>query len=232
MKTSRPETIGDSWVREVRAIVRKEFISEGRSPHALLTGALFSIVAVAAVSVAAYNIQLSGTLAAGLLWVVYVFSAVIALPRTMIQEEESGTGDLLRLTARPHAVFWGKWLFNTAQNAVLGLALTVIFVLFNSLTVYSFWLLVGSLVGGCLALSGTVTLTGALAARAANRYTLSAAIAVPLGLPAAFWGVGSMRGAFGEGIPTAARLAVLGLFAYGVAVSVIGPYLYALVWKA
>lgn len=220
------------WISEIRAIAGKEFMSEGRSPHALLTGALFSLVSVVAVSVAAYNLHMTGTLAAGLLWVIYVLSAVIALPRTMLQEEESGTGDLLRMTARPHAVFWGKWLFNTVQNAVLAVCLTFLFILFNGIEITSFGLLAASLFGGCIALSGTITVTGALAARASNRFTLSTAIAVPLGLPVAFWGVGSMRGAFGEGFPTAARLAAAGLFAFGIAISVIGPYLYAVVWKS
>jgi heme exporter protein B len=219
------------WRRQILAMLRKEFLSEIRSPHGLLTGGLFSVLAVVAIMFAAYNMRLSPTLAAGLLWVVFLFSGVAALPRSFIGEEENGTGDLLRVTADPFSVFWGKSLFNAALTIVTAGVLTVLFMIVMNLTVVHLGLMAVSLLGGALALSGAVTLCGALAARAASRQALAGAIALPLVIPIAVWGVTSLRVAFGESGYDAGRAAALGLVAYGVVSNAVGPFIYAALWK-
>src|SRR5437763_14502801 len=104
--------MNSSWSREIKAILRKEIASEIRTKSGLATVGLFSLAAVVAVAFAAFNLTIGGSLASGLLWVTLLFTAAVALPRTFVSEEEQGTGDLLRLMARPEAVFWGKALYN------------------------------------------------------------------------------------------------------------------------
>jgi len=97
-----------SWTAEIKAIFRKELASEVRTRSGLATVCLFSIAAVVAVAFGAFNQKLSGSLAAGLFWVTLLFTAAVALPRAFVIEEEQGTGDLLRLMARPEAVFGAR----------------------------------------------------------------------------------------------------------------------------
>lgn len=219
------------WLTEIRAILWKEALSEGRAPHALLTGALFSLIAVITISLSALNQALTPTLSAGLLWVVLLFAAVMALPRMMLMEEDLGTSDFLRITARPHAIFWGKLLFNLVQLLILAGVVGLLFVLINNATVPYGGLFILGLVNGAVAVNASVTLAGAIAARASNRYALSTAIAIPLILPISAWGVTAIRAAFGSGFLLDGQHAALGLLAYGIAASAVGPYIYAAIWK-
>jgi heme exporter protein B len=192
---------------------------------------LFSIVAVVAIAFAGFGEKLDGTLGAGLYWVTLLFSAVISLPRSFISEEESGTADLLRLMARPHAVFWGKVLFNLLQIIVTALLLSILFLALTNLEISSLPLYVFALLGGCCALGLAVTLCGALVAQAANRAVLAGAIGIPLLLPLVALGVGASRAALGGGLVSDGILASLGLFSYAILMGAAGPYLYAAVWK-
>ena len=219
------------WRVEIEAIIRKELKSELRSKSGLLSSGLFSVASVVAISLSGYSEKISGNLGAGLFWVTLLFSATISLPRSFILEEEAGTADLLRLMARPHAVFWGKALSNFAQMVLTGVVLSALFMLFTSLSVESALLYCLSLVGGCAALSVAVTLCGALVAQAANRGVLGAVIGIPILLPMVAMGVGAMRTAFGIGTMAGGYSSCLGLYAFAIVLGAAAPYLYAAVWK-
>jgi heme exporter protein B len=174
----------------------------------------------------------SGTVSASMLWVALLFSAASTLPRSFLAEEEHGTADLLRLTARPHAVFWGKSIFNALQTVVTGGLLSFLYLGFTNTPVNIPWLFVVSLIAGCLSLASAVTLCGAIAAQAANRAVLSAAVAVPLLLPLVALGVSGMRVSLGDGFFEGGRSAALGLVGYAVATMTTGPWIFAAVWKS
>lgn len=206
-------------------------LSESRSRHGLATAGLFGLVTVFTVSFATMSSSLNGDIASGLIWVAILFAAVIALPRVFLLEEEQGTGDLLRLMARPHAVFWGKALFNLIQVLVMSAILSILYFGFADLSVKVPWLYWFTLLGGCMAMAGAVTLTGALVAQASNRSAVAAAVSVPILLPVMSMGVSGMRTAFGVGFTDSGIFAACGLLAYAVATFAIGPWLYAAIWK-
>lgn len=236
--------MNSSWRREVLAIFRKEAQSELRSRSGLVTSGLFGLCAVITIALATFNSILNADVAAGLLWVTILFASVLALPRTFLLEEEQGTGDLLRQFARPHAVFWGKALFNLVLNLTTSLGLTWFFLVLTRLPVSVPWLLLLSVVSGCAALTGAVTLCGALVARASNRAALAGAVSIPLLLPVLSMGVSGTRVALSTGIfdgaPTQfaigflrdGTMATVGLLSYAVLSLVIGPWLFAAVWKS
>jgi heme exporter protein B len=213
------------------AILKKEFQSELRARSGMLTAGLFALVTVIALAFASFGRSISGSLASGLIWAALLFTAVIALPRSFIVEEEQGTGDLLRLWAKPVAIFWGKSIFNLLQMFLLGLVLATLYVGLAGLEVKSMGIYVLALGGGCAALSGTVTLCGALVAQAQNRTLLAGAVALPLLIPLVFLGVAAMRFAFGEGSGGNAVMATSGLWLYALAAYAMGPTLFEAVWK-
>lgn len=211
--------------------MRKEALVEARSRNGASTAGLFGLVTVFTVAFATLNSKLNGDIAAGLIWVAVLFSAVIALPRVFLTEEEQGTGDMLRLFARPHAVFWGKGLFNLGQVLLVSTVLSVLFFGFTDFQVKTPWLYWLTLTGGCAAMAGAVTLTGAIVARAANRSAVAAAVSVPILLPVMAMGVTGMRAAFDVGFFDSGTRAAWGLLSYAVATFSIGPWLYAAIWK-
>ncbi len=225
--------MNSNWQTEIKAVFLKEWRTEMRSLSGILTSLLFSVVTVYAIGFAALSTKLHGTVIAGMLWVALLFSASSSLTRSFLVEEEQGTADLLRLVARPHAVFWGKALFNIFQNLVTSVILSVLYLGFTAATVTMPWLFVVSLVAGCLSLTGAVTLCGAIAAQAANRSMLSAAISVPLLLPLVALGVSGMRISLGDGSWASGGMAsVVGLIGYATATLATGPYIFAAVWKS
>lgn len=224
--------MNNSWSREIQAILRKEIASEIRTKSGLATVGLFSLAAVVAIAFSAFNIVLGGSLAAGLLWVTLLFTAAVALPRAFVTEEEQGTGDLLRLLARPEAVFWGKALYNLLLMLATAAVLSILFFTLVGKGVDIPWLYAVCLIGSCASLAGTVTLCGALVAQASGRGALAGAISIPLLLPLVALGVAGMRVALGEGVLKGGEEAALGLVCYGVATLAIGPALFAAVWKS
>lgn len=221
-----------TWSREIKAVLRKELATELRTRTGLSTVALFSLASVVAIAFAAFNHDLSGSLASGLLWVTLLFTAATTLPRAFVTEEEQGTGDLLRLWARPEAVFWGKAIYNLGLMLVTGLVLSVLFFVMIDIQVTRPGLYVVCLLGSCGSLAGAVTLCGALVAQASSRGSLAGAIAIPLLLPLVALGVAGMRVALGDGVVRGGEVSAIGLICYGVATLAIGPSLFAAVWKS
>jgi heme exporter protein B len=224
--------MSSNWRREIFAILRKEVSTELRTKSGVLTSALFSSVAVVSVAFASFGLRLGGQLAAGLLWVTLLFAAVVALPRAFLAEEEQGTGDLLRLVARPHAVFWGKVLYNLLQMLSTSLLLSLLFFLLTDVSVPRPWLYLACMAAGSASLAGAVTLCGALVSQAASRSALAGAIALPLLLPLIALLVTGTGAALGAGSSASGVTAALGLAGYGATVLALGPYLFAAVWKS
>lgn len=220
-----------AWSSEILSVLRKEFVSEMRQKSGLLTAGLFAVVSVVAVAFASFGNKLTAGFASGLIWVTVLFTAVVAIPRVFLLEEEQGTGDMLRLSARPHAVFWGKGLFAFAQLLAGAAVTSLLFFILTSVPLYGVGIYVVGLTGGCAALAGAVTLCGALVAQAANRAVLAGAIALPLLLPLIALGVAGMRTALEPDGAQGGVEAVLGLWSYAAAVWAIGPHLFAAVWK-
>jgi heme exporter protein B len=226
--------LNSSWLAEVAAVFRKEAIAELRNKTAILTAGLFSVLAVVALSIATYNEKLSPSGYAGVFWVALLFSALIALPRTFTIEEEQGTSDLLKLWARPHAVFWGKALYNLGQIWLTGAILSLLFCTLSHLRISIPWLFVVGILGSGAALAGAVTLCGALVAQAANRGAMAATLALPLLAPLIWIGVAALRVAIGpmsDEFTAGGIQAAIGLVCYGVASLAVGPYLFAAVWE-
>jgi len=224
--------LNSSWYREIKAMFLKEWQTELRSQSGVLNGLLFSVVTVFAISFASLSTKMSGTVVAGMLWIALLFSTSASLPRTFLSEEEHGTGDLLRLISRPHAIFWGKAIFNSLQCVVTGAMLSALYLGFNGTTIGVPWLFVVSVLAGCLSLAGTVTLCGAIASQASNRAVLAAVIAVPLLLPLVTIGVSAVRVSLGDGDMASGIASVIGLVGYAGATLATGPWIYATVWKS
>jgi heme exporter protein B len=224
--------LSSSWRAEILAVLKKEARSELRSKSGLYTALLFDISALIAAAFASSTQTLTPGAISAFLWIVLLFAAVVSLPRAFIIEEEQGTGDLLRLMARPHAVFWGKALFNLAFMAATAILLSFLFLILLAPEKINFGLYFASLVAGCAALAGVVSLCGALAAQAAHRFMLAGAIAVPLIVPLLALAVSASQAALGGSALDAGWRAAGGLAAYAVASFAIGPHLFAVVWKS
>ena len=183
----------ENWWAEVTAVLVKDFRSELRTKSAVSTLLMFALVSMVVVShfvtttgpglTSDYVVNAQGEqelrtiamtnaraiLLSALYWIILYFSAMAALPRVFVKEEEMRTAGALRLAARPSAVFAGKLLFNTALLVTVSLLLLPLWLLFFNFQVRDWVVLVSNLVAGAAAMAGTATVIGAIVARASNR---------------------------------------------------------------
>lgn len=209
------------------AVWRKDLLQEWRLRQGIIASTLMGVVTVVAVGFASLGTALSEGLTAGLFWVALLFGMFPALARGFIVEEEAGTADLLRVGARPSAVFWGKWLFHFTLYAIL----TLVMVPLYGLVVVPLqghlggWLMLWALGGFCLV--SVLTLCGALVARTATRGALLAVLTFPLLLPLLLLLIGGTKTTLGGQFPAES---VQGVFGYTLTLSAGASWVFERVW--
>ncbi len=173
-----------SWLRQVVAIALKDFRSEGRTRHAIVTTFAFAFIALSLVSLSVGSLRSEPALAAGLLWVILFFATIVALGRTFTKEADAHTDTFLRLNAEPTAVFLGKWLFNFALLSVVAVLTVPPFVSLMGVSVARLDLFALTVALALVAMSALGTLLGAMLAKVQSRVALLAVAAFPLFFPA------------------------------------------------
>ncbi|MBS1704996.1 MAG: heme exporter protein CcmB [Armatimonadetes bacterium] len=219
-----------TWTHEIGAVVRKEFRTELRSKSATYTSFMLSGVTVFTLAFAFYGRELTSEAAAGMLWAALLFAGVGTLTRAFVAEEEQGTGDLLRMWARPHAVYWGKFLFAAAQMALTAAMVALLFLMLTGVGVKELPMLAATLLGGSIALAGMVTLVSALISRGNNRSTLAGVVALPLLVPLVALGVSALRNALDGFSISTGWMGCLGVWLYTIVVLAGAPFQFAAVW--
>jgi heme exporter protein B len=223
--------MNSAWSREVRAILLKEWRSERRNSSATVTALMLSGATVFTLAFAFFGRKLTAEATAGMLWAALLLAGVSTLMRSLVAEDELGTGDLLRLWARPHAVYWGKACFAFLHMVVTAAVATLLFLMLTGTGAARPLLLVLVLIGGSLALAGTITLVSAIISRADNRGTLGGVVALPMLVPLVALGVNATRAALDSGaLASSGWTSCLGLYLYTLAVLALAPYQFASIW--
>ncbi|MFA0753516.1 MAG: hypothetical protein IMHGJWDQ_001292 [Candidatus Fervidibacter sp.] len=172
------------WWRQVLAIARKEFQSEWRTRHALVTTFAFALIALTVVSLSVGSLRSEPALAAGLFWVILFFAAIVALGRTVTKEVDAHTENLLRLNADATAVFAGKMLFNFALLTFVAAFTAPLFMTAMGVDVANLGLFSLTIFLTLVTMAALGTLLGAMLARAQSRIALLGVAAFPLFFPA------------------------------------------------
>lgn len=219
------------WMPEIGAVIRKELLSEMRNKSASYTAFMLSGVTVFTLAFAFYGRELTSEAAAGMLWAALLFAGVGTLTRVFVAEEEQGTGDLLRMWARPHAVYWGKFAFATLQMAATAGVVALLFLVLTGVGVANYSLLAVTLLGGSLALAGMVTLVSAMISRGNNRSTLAGVVAMPLLVPLVAMGVSAVRCSLSGQAISGGWLSCAGVWEYTAVVLAMSPFQFAAIWS-
>ena len=165
-----------------------------------------------------------------LLWIILVFSALSGLSRSFVKEEEAGTMDVLKLSARPQAVFLGKLFFNLTLLGALQLIVVPSFILFMKYEIEFPGFFAAMVISGCFGLGAGTTIVAAMIAQASARGALFSALSFPLLLPLMITAIkGCERAAIGmsaAGWPEV-KIAV----AYVVIMITMSLFLFPLVWE-
>lgn len=216
--------------REVIAVIWKDVISDWRQKNSLLTTFLFSFSVTVALGLTTTKDIISPTLAAGLLWIAFLFASITSATRSFLSEEETGTGDLLRVLSSPVSVFIGKCLYHFILLFFTLCIVTGLFVLFSGVSVKEFVLFFAVLISSSLALSSGIVFCSALASKSSGRFALAGVISIPTLIWILAPGITALRISFGA--PTSGGLeSVLAILGMGIAYLALGILLFPHFWK-
>lgn len=212
----------------------RDLRSEFRTRYAVNAIIMFAVTTLVAVSFSIGSFRIAeddrSFLYAVLLWIILVFSALSGLSRSFVKEQEAGTIDTLKLSARPQAVFLGKLMFNLTLLAALELIIVPVFVLLMGYSIGHPLPFVGIVVVAGLGLGAGTTIVAAMIAQASTRGALFSALSFPLLLPLMITAIkGCEQASIGiDRIGWAeARMAL----AYLVIMIIVSLFLFPLIWE-
>jgi len=216
-----------AWAREALAILSKDLRSELRTKYALNAILMFAVVTLSAVSFAVGQFAIGNDVRAAFLWIVLFFSAMSGLGRVFVKEEDAGTVNVLRLSARASVVYVGKLVFNTLLLFALAVIVVPLFVVLMGLEVQDVALFTAVLVIGTAGLAGASTIIAAIIAKASAKGELFAVLAFPILLPLLVTAIGGTRRALdGAGAAGEAQM----LLSYLVVMVTVSLFLFDFVW--
>jgi heme exporter protein B len=177
--------------RQFRAILRKDIVMELRTKEMLMSMGLYSLLTMVVYFVA---LSQSGnafdprTIAAGLLWLAFIFTSLLGLNRSLVHEKDQGCLDALLLSPvdRP-MIYFAK---------VVGNLVFLLIVEFLTLPVFAFLFLQGrdvfgpmlallplALVVGSLGIAGVGTLLATMSVNTSGKDFVLAMLFIPLMYP-------------------------------------------------
>lgn len=228
------QTGSSTYLNEATAIWLRDLRGEFRTRYAVNAILMFAVTTLIAVSFSIGSFRIGEAeqpfLYAVLLWIILVFSALSGLSRSFVKEEEAGTMDVLKLSARPQAVFLGKLFFNLTLLGALELIVVPSFILMMNYKIESPGLFAAMIISGGFGLSAGTTIVAAMIAQASARGALFSVLSFPLLLPLMITAIkGCERAAVGTnpgGWPEV-RIAV----AYTVIMITMSLFLFPLIWE-
>jgi heme exporter protein B len=159
-----------------------------------------------------------------------VFSALSGLSRSFVKEEEAGTMDVLRLSARPQAVFLGKLFFNLTLLGALELIIVPSFILLMEYEIEFPGFFAAMTISAGLGLGAGTTMVAAMIAQASARGALFSALSFPLLFPLMITAIkGCERAAVG--MDTAGWPEVRIAVAYVIIMIIMSLFLFPLIWE-
>jgi heme exporter protein B len=228
------ETGSSTYLSEAVAIWLRDLRGEFRTRYAVNAILMFAVTTLIAVSFSIGSFRIGDAeqpfLYAVLLWIILVFSALSGLSRSFVKEEEAGTMDVLKLSARPQSVYLGKLFFNLTLLGALELLIVPLFILLMHYKISSPGLFLAMVMSGGFGLGAGATIVAAMIAQASARGALFSVLSFPLLLPLMITAIkGCERAA--DGMNTAGWPEVRIAVAYTIIMIIMSLFLFPLIWE-
>jgi heme exporter protein B len=176
-----------SFLAITRATLEKDIRLEWRSKDAINAMLFFSLLVVVIFSFAFDpNAEVSRRIAGGLVWVAFLFAAIVALNQTWARELRNQVLDAYRVSPAPaNPLFLAKAIGNFIFVSVLEALMTPLFIVFYKLRALGpGWQLLPIAVLGTWALVVNGTFFAAMSLRTRSREIMLPLLLFPLSLPA------------------------------------------------
>lgn len=172
-----------SW-QALWAIVRKDLAVELRSRELLSAMLVFSILVVLIFNFALeLDKEAREDVAAGVVWVTFIFAGTLGLNRTFAAEKDRGSFDGLLLAPVDRSlIYFGKLISTLAFMLIVEAITTPIFVLLYGVSLFNGWVIVVMLLG-TLGYAGVGTLLACMTAQTRARDLLLPLLLFPVSVP-------------------------------------------------
>src|SRR5579864_1650605 len=170
-----------------RATMTKDIRREWRSKEAINSMLFFALLVVVVFSFSFDPVaEESRQIAGGLVWVAFLFAAVVALNQTWARELRNQVLDAYRVSPAPeNSLFLAKALGNFIFVAVLELLMTPLFIMFYKLRALGpAWQLIPVAVLGTWAIVVNGTFFAAMSLRTRSREIMLPLLLFPVSIPA------------------------------------------------
>ena len=179
-----------SW-RQFKGILRKDIVMELRTKEMLTSMGLYALLVLVI-----YYVALSQTtegfdirqIAAGLLWLVFVFTSMLGLNRSLVHEKDQGVLEALLISPidRP-VIFFGKAVGNLIFLLIVQAFIVPMFyfIFLTGGTVESgpVWMLAIALFVGSVGIAGVGTLLATMSVNTKGKDFILAVLFIPLMFP-------------------------------------------------
>ena len=187
-----------TWLTPALTIAGKDLRLEAKTHDVLASVGLFALLVVVTASFAfpAGGAGREGV-AAGVLWIAFLFAALLGMGRSMALEKEEACLDGLAVSPAPReAIFLGKLVSNLGFTFAVEIVVIPIFVGLLQLHPGHVGLLALSVVLGTLGLQTVGTLFASMAVNTRGREAILPLLVMPVAVPVMIAAVASTRDAF------------------------------------
>jgi heme exporter protein B len=179
-------------MRQFKAILRKDIVMELRTKEMLTSMGLYALLVLVvyylALQSAGQNFDVR-QIAAGLLWLVFIFTSLLGLNRSLVHEKDQGCLDALLISPidRP-VIFFGKAVGNLIFLLIVEVMIVPLF-FFIFLTGPSasaggpIWMLVLALFLGSIGIAGVGTLLATMSVNTKGKDFILAVLFIPIMFP-------------------------------------------------
>jgi heme exporter protein B len=178
-----------SW-RQFKAILRKDIVMELRTKEMLTSMGLYTLLTLLIYQVAlsqsgsGFDVRL---IAAGLLWLAFLFTSMLGLNRSLVHEKDQGCLEALLLSPvdRP-IIFFAKATGNLVFLLIVEvLTIPLFFLMFLSGRAIGgdFWMIPLALIAGSIGIAGVGTLLATMSVNTSGKDFILAVMMVPVMYP-------------------------------------------------
>ncbi|MCJ7716464.1 MAG: heme exporter protein CcmB [Anaerolineales bacterium] len=184
-----------SYLRAVRAVIWKDFITEWRSRENLSAMLVFALLVILIFNFALeLDVQARDSLSAGILWTTFIFSGTIGLNRSLAVEKDRGCLDGLLLAPVDRSViFFGKTVANLTFMLMVEAVVLPIFSFLYGIQVFQPGFL-GVVLLGSIGYASVGTLLATMVVQVRTRDILLPILLFPLTLPVIIAAVKASQG--------------------------------------
>ncbi|PKQ15107.1 MAG: heme ABC transporter permease CcmB [Actinobacteria bacterium HGW-Actinobacteria-7] len=179
--------------RQFKAILHKDIVMELRTKEMLTSMGLYALLVLVvyyiALSQAGQNFQVR-QIAAGLLWLVFIFTSLLGLNRSLVHEKDQGCLDALLISPidRP-VIFFGKAVGNLIFLVIVEVFIVPLFYFIflggqsQAETGGPIWMITLALLVGSLGIAGVGTLLATMSVNTNGKDFILAVLFIPIMFP-------------------------------------------------